>query len=301
MNHPLEVLRQWVKELGAGWAGHAALGSFAVYVLGYLALRFHLMSFGVMTDLDVLDERYLFAGARFIAYMAATLPSLVLLLLPVALAWAGLRRIMPAALHRPVAWLAAPHRLAWIGLLWAVGWTQLVMRKCWALSNLLLAERLPPLPSWLQHLLLDPELMPLYFIALVAACAGSLALLLPLCRLADPPPMLRRARGLLLLLVAIQWLLLPVNYGMLVVDKTLPRVAAAGPRALADGETAWLVWEGKKGLTFLVRNADGRRSLLTHGHEQVSSVEVLGSDLILPQLFNPAGERRAGPAAGAQR
>jgi hypothetical protein len=100
-------------------------------------------------------------------------------------------------------------------------------------------------------------------------------------------------------LVAIQALMLPVNYGMLVIDKTLPRVAAAGPRALADGETAWLVWEGKDSLTFLLRSADGRRrSLLTHERKQVPSVEVVGSDAILLRLFGPTAAAGPGAVAG---
>ena len=65
-------------------------------------------------------------------------------------------------------------------------------------------------------------------------------------------------RGLLAFLAAVQILLLPINYGVLIGDKTLPRVAALGDKPLADGEEAWLVWEGKDGVTFLVRDRDAR-------------------------------------------
>ena len=62
-------------------------------------------------------------------------------------------------------------------------------------------------------------------------------------------------RGLLAFLVVVQILLLPVNYGILIMD----RVAAASCRCrqairLSDGDAAWLVWEGKDGVTFLVRH-----------------------------------------------
>jgi hypothetical protein len=284
MSSPLDALPQPLKDLAAGWAGYAALGSFVLYLLGYLGLRFHLMSFGVTADLAVLDERYLFAGARFLVYLAAAVPSLVLVLLPLWL----LTRLVPAgARARLAATWSAPPRLVWIGILWSVAWIQFVMRQPWALDNLLLADRMPPVPGWLAELMLRDTFRPLYFMALVAACALSAALLRALWRPgAELAPPLRRMRALLGLLVAIQALMLPVNYGMLVVDKTLPRVAAAGPRALAEGETAWLVWEGKDSITFLLRSADGRRrSLVTHERKQVPTVEVVGSDAILPRLF----------------
>ena len=55
-----------VKGLAGTWTAYTALGSFTVYLLGYLTLRFHLTALGVGTDLAVLDERYLFAGAKFL-------------------------------------------------------------------------------------------------------------------------------------------------------------------------------------------------------------------------------------------
>ncbi|HEX4947971.1 MAG TPA: hypothetical protein VFZ34_14965, partial [Blastocatellia bacterium] len=57
-----------LKEFAGSWAKYSALGSFALYVVGYLALRFHLTVLGVGTDLAVLDERYVFTGARFLIY-----------------------------------------------------------------------------------------------------------------------------------------------------------------------------------------------------------------------------------------
>ena len=41
------------------------------------------------------------------------------------------------------------------------------------------------------------------------------------------------------------------------------RVATVGDRALVDGEDAWLVWEGKDGVTFLVRTQERKRALVT--------------------------------------
>ena len=94
------------------------------------------------------------------------------------------------------------------------------------------------------------------------------------------------ARGLLAFLVAVQVLLLPINYGVLIVDKALPRVAALGETPLADGEDAWLVWEGKDGVTFLVRShEEKRRALVTLPRAEVKRTEILGFDRILPTLF----------------
>jgi hypothetical protein len=81
--------------------------------------------------------------------------------------------------------------------------------------------------------------MPLYFSAMVAACAVPLAILAVL-RHVEAEGALAFARDLLAFLAAVQLLLPPINYGMLIVDKTLPRVAAVGETALAAGDEAWL-------------------------------------------------------------
>ena len=66
LNNLTEALQTTLKALAGSWASYSALGSFALYVAGYLALRFHLTALGVGTDLAVLDERYVFTGARFV-------------------------------------------------------------------------------------------------------------------------------------------------------------------------------------------------------------------------------------------
>jgi hypothetical protein len=294
MTNPIEQLGQQIKTLGGEWAKFSVVGSFLLYVVGYLALRFHLTAMGVATDLAVLDERYLFTGARFLVYTVSSVPNIVLVALPFALLWAVLRRVLPEARTSAAAdWLRRPQRLALIGILFSVFMIQVVMRQCFLFNDLLLAQALPPEPAWLVALLLDDRLMPVYFSLLVAACAVTLALLWPLLADGGLAPAMQRARALLGFLAAVQILLLPVNYGVLIADKSLARVVAAGARVLAPGESAWLVWEGKDGVTFLLRSADGqRRTLLTQPRAQAASIEVLGFERILPALFRGSGAVR---------
>jgi len=74
-----------------------------------------------------------------------------------------------------------------------------------------------------------------------AAYSGRCAALLPRGRVFRLP-------WFVTFLAAVQMLLLPINFGVLIVDQSLPRVAALGAGRSARRE-AWLVWEGKDGAT----------------------------------------------------
>jgi hypothetical protein len=287
MSDLLHNLNEHIKSLGGDWSKYTVVGSFLLYVVGYLALRFHLTAIGIGTDLAVLDERYLFTGARFLVYLVSSVPNIVLAGLPLAaLAW-GVHRLLPAgARARVCAWVLRPARLTFLGILFAVLMIQFVMRQCFFLSDLLLARALPAEPAWLVDLMLDGRLMPLYFSALVAGCAVPIAILWALRNAPLSGPGEAFGRGLLAFLAAVQVLLLPINYGVLIADKTLARVAWLGDRTLKEGEEAWLVWEGKEGVTFLVRDgALKRRSLLTLQRSKIEKLEIVGFDRILPTLF----------------
>jgi hypothetical protein len=287
----LQDLADRVKALGSDWTKYSVVGSFVLYVVGYLALRFHLTAIGVGTDLAVLDERYLFTGARFAVYVVAAVPSVLLMAMPFALgAWA-LWKV--ASVRRTVTrwWLAEPAAFGVAGIIFAVLAIQLVMRQCFTIANLLLAPPQPMQPSWLVGLLLDDRLMPLYFSALVAACAVPLVILAAL-RQVDGLASLTMIKGLLAFLAAVQLLLLPINYGVLVVDKTLPRVTTTGDKPLNGGDEAWLVWEGKDGVTYLVRSATGTRTLLTLPRSEIKRTEIIGFDRIVPALADRDKARR---------
>jgi hypothetical protein len=286
----LQDLAERVKALGGDWTKYTVVGSFVLYVLGYLALRFHLTAIGVGTDLAVLDERYLFTGARFVVYLVAAVPSVLLMTMPFAIAgWAlwkstGVRRTVTRW------WLAAPAAFGVAGIVFAILAIQLVMRQCFTIANLLLAPQAMQ-PSWIVGLLLDDHLMPLYFSALVAACAVPLIILAAL-RQVDERGSMAIVKGLLAFLAAVQVLLLPINYGVLIVDKTLPRVATAGDKPLSGGDEAWLVWEGKDGVTYLVRSATAARTLLTIPRSEIKRTEIVGFDRIVPALADRDKARR---------
>ena len=304
-----------VKALAGSWTAYTAVGSFALYVLGYLSLRFHLTALGVGTDLAVLDERYLFTGARFLVFFVTAVPKVALLALAVAavlggLSWAVLA-VLPASLgdrlrnwtdgrgEKIKTWWAQPGRLALAGIVLSVVMIQTVMIQCVGFANLLVADRLPE-PAWLHPLLLPGMpgsraalIRTLHFPALVAGALAGAWLLWAAQSVDQPTALSRFFTALLAFLVAVQVLLLPVNYGVLYVDKTLPRVAdLGGKETLEPGQTAWLIWEGKEGVTYLVR--DGRsdvhhpRALTTLLKKDVTRTAIVGYDDIFCKLFGSA-------------
>ena len=275
----LDELVGRLRALASDWTTYTVLGSFLLYVIGYLTLRFHLTALGIGTDLTVLDERYLFTGARFLVYLAASVPNIVLVALPVVLLIWVVMKVFPFAIA------LKPRTLLIAGIVFTVLMIQLVMRQCFYFTNLLLTERLPSEPAWMANLLLDDGLMSLYFSGLVATCAVPIAILLTV-RAAVSQPWVPFLKGLLAFLAGVQILLLPVNYGVLIVDKSLPRVTAIGKTPLTAGDEAWLVWEGRDGVTYLLRNQlHKRRALVTVPRAEADRTEIVAYDPILPTLF----------------
>ena len=81
-----------LQSVGLHWGTWTLIGSFVLYVLGYLTIRFHLSVLAAGTDLEIIDERYLFAGAKFVVYLvSAGVTLLLLLLVPAALAYGAYR------------------------------------------------------------------------------------------------------------------------------------------------------------------------------------------------------------------
>jgi hypothetical protein len=294
-----QILGNILKALTAGWASFAALGSFLVYLFGYLSLRFHLTAFGITTELAVLDERYLFAGFRFLVYLCTAVPIIVLLgLLAVAVGWLLFYlpyRVLPAFMQERISvylaqrwqtlkhWWSPPTRLALAGIVLSVALIQFVMRECFVFSNLLVRESLPG-PEWLKSLLLNEYdgFRSLFFAGLMAGVSISGGLLFLALTRATQTFGSRLLTALLDFLVAVQVLLLPVNHGILIADLTAPRVASVAFNTekanLSDSsQDIWQIWEGQESLTFLVRDkrdVGKRRTLVTLPRKEVMRIEI---------------------------
>ena len=282
--------------LSGNWGAYSVAGSFLLYLFGYLTIRFYLTAFGLATDLAVLDERYIFAGARFLVYLVSTATTLIMLCLLLSAIgflpyrWARRRGLSPVSSWWQRSKWSAPNRLALIGIVFSAAVIQLLMRQCFFFNDLLLRSSFPRKPPWLADLFLakNEKLFDLYFSGLIVAALVSLALLLYLASKERAAPWSRCLFAVFAFLVMAQILLLPVNYGYFWANQYLPRVATVdGEKPLAPNEDAWLVWEGKEGLTFLLRRRNGgsARALVTIKQKDVKKTEIIGYDRILTELF----------------
>jgi hypothetical protein len=250
----------------------------------------------VGTDLAVLDERYLFAGANFLIYLGSTLPvSLLLGLFLGAIVYLPYR-LLPAGARAAVAGfcrhhVTAPGAACNLGIVLGLALIQLCLRQCFFFAGLLVAPGLPTAAPWLAWLVRHDEFMPLYFGGLVLGLLVT-AFLWSVATRGEgaPTPSLRLRRGILAALVAIEALFLPVNHGMLN-GTSLPQVTAVGAETLPAGDAAWLVWEGKESVTYLVKRGGKARSLVTLPRSESKRIEIV-SYANLPALLE------AGPAGG---
>jgi hypothetical protein len=287
-------LQTKVASLTGKWPSFTAFGSFFVYLVGYLALRFQLSAYGVATNLDVWDERYLFAGSRFFVYLVSSVPNVLLIAIVIWLLFFLLSRFLPAHLRGRMtqglqAWASKPNSMPLLGTLLAVALIQFVMRQCFVFGNLLLRQELPQF-GWINGILLTGDgNRSLYFSGLVGGTLLTGAILLFAIRGGAATTSFSKAlTGLLAFLVAVQFLLLPVNYGILIASQHLPRVAEVpGDEKLASGEQAWLVWESKEVMIFLTRRAGDKRSLLTLPRKETKT-SIVGYDAIFSILFGNA-------------
>ena len=143
------ALLQEIKEIGASWSIFTTLGSFLLYVLGYFVLRFQLATWGVVTDLSVLDERYFFAGARFLVYLVSSVVSVLLLASPLFLIWWLLNKSLRFQNWRK----SLNYALA--GVIFSVLFVQLIERKCFQLMRGLLVQQQLEGDNWLKATILD--------------------------------------------------------------------------------------------------------------------------------------------------
>jgi hypothetical protein len=282
--------------LSAKWSVVTAIGTFMLYLAGYLALRFQLDMYGVVTNLDVFDGKYLFAGCAFFVYLVSKVPTVLLLVLILGVVFYLPYRLLPKSSRdvverRLAAALRKPNVLPLIGVLFGLALIQFVLRNVFVYSNVLLQNQLPR-QEWINSILLaDGDVQALYFTGLVAGVLLTSGLLVAALRFTSAvTPLSRALLAVLVFLVAVEWLLLPVNYGMLINSQDLPRVAAVSESAkLSGGACAWLVWENRDVLTYFVREAADSRSLLTIPRKD-NAVKIVAQDQIFQVLFGGTHE-----------
>jgi hypothetical protein len=301
-----DELTEKLGSLAGKWTAYAAFGSFLLYLFGYLTLRFQLSTFGVATNLDVFDEKYLFAGCRFLVFLITTVPSiLILVLVLAAIVYVPYKLIPVTVRDRAKGWMAdwcaQPVRLPLLGVVMATALIQFVMRRCAVFGDLLLRKDLPD--EWISSILLTSEgKLSLYFAGLVAGTLlTGVILLYVLSRGTATTVAAKFLVGVLIFLVAVEALLLPVNYGVLVSTQPLPRAAQAlGADNPQNGETYWLVSDSKDAVTYFVRDSSDERSLVTVPKKD-PGVKIVAYDDIFCILFSgnhsdsrpcPKGESR---------
>jgi hypothetical protein len=91
--------------------------------------------------------------------------------------------------------------------------------------------------------------------------------------------------GVLVFLFAVEFLLLPVNYGVLISTQQLPRVTelSANEKSL-EGQLAWLLWDSKDAITYFVRDAQDQRMIVTVPKKD-TKVRIVAYDDIFCVLF----------------
>jgi hypothetical protein len=159
------------------------------------------------------------------------------------------------------------------------------MRQCLAFNDLLLAADLPKQPPWFRAILLAGDDIPMnLFVVLLLLGVAVTAACVPALGVWDTArPFDRMLGALLVVLLAIELLLLPVNHGYLGTRRAMPRVVLDTPGE-AD-RPAWLVWEGKDGVTHLVLDPKGERRLITVPKDKATRTEMVAYDPVLRILY----------------
>jgi hypothetical protein len=289
-----ELWNEFTEKLGslAGkWTAFAALGSFLLYLLGYLTLRFQLSTYGVALSLDIFDEKYLFAGCRFVVYLVTAVPNILIIVLVVAAIGYWPYKFIPASRKDRIrrwgsSWSASPLHLPLLGVVFAVALIQFVLRRCFAFGNLLLRKQLPD--DWSSSVLLASDgKLALYFSGMVAGTLLTGALFLYVSHRGTATTAASRIwMGVLVFLLAVEFLLLPVNYGVLISTQQLPRVAELSANEKPpEGQLAWLLWESKDAITYFVRDAQDQRMIVTVPKKD-ARVRVVAYDDIFCVLFS---------------
>jgi len=276
--------------LAGKWTAYAAFGSFLLYLLGYLTLRFQLSTYGVVANLDIFDEKYLFAGCRCLVNLVSAVPNILIIILVLAgIGYVPYKLVSVSVKGRVKSWVsdwcANPIRLPLLGVVLGVVLIQFVLRRCFAFGNVVLRKQLPD--EWLSSVLLASDgWLSLYFSGLVGGTLLTGAILFYVLRRGTATTAASQFLvGILVFLIAVEFLLLPVNYGVLISTQQLPRVAElSGDEKAATGQREWLVWDSKDAVTYFVRDSTDQRTLVTIPKKD-ARLTIVGYDDIFCVLF----------------
>lgn len=276
------------------WTAYAAFGSFLLYLLGYLTLRFQLSTYGVASDLDIFDEKYLFAGCRFLVYLVSAVPDILIVIMVLAFLGYIPYRLVPTSLKERIgkwlsSWCAGPLHLPLLGVVFAVILIQFVLRRCFAFGNLLVRKQLPD--EWISSVLLASDgKLAAYFSGLLAGTLLTGGILIYVLQRGTATTVASRLwLGLLIFLFAVEFLLLPVNYGVLISTQQLPRVAElTSTEKPAQGQRNWLLWDTKETATFFVHGGQDERMIVIVPKKD-AKVRIVAYDDIFCVLFGRNG------------
>jgi hypothetical protein len=162
---------------------------------------------------------------------------------------------------------------------------QFVLRKCFAFGNLLLHKQLPD--EWSSSVLLTSDgKLSFYFSGLVAGTLLTGAILLYVFHRGTATSVASHFwMGMLVFLFAVEFLFLPVNYGVLISTQQLPRVAELSvDEKPVQGRRAWLVWDSKDAVTYFVRDGQDQRMIVTVPRKD-AKMRIIAYDDIFCVLF----------------
>jgi len=265
-----------LKAASDGWALAIASGAALLYASGYLAVRFHLTALGVATDLSIVDERYLFAGAKFLIFSLTLIPTILLIAAVVGLPFIVFRRVI-----KKKRWGQINITSRGVLAITAAGiliFVQFVLRHCFLITDVLLQV---PVDDWIMTVFFLPGGPEIYYTIALTVTILTVAVAIRIQKRHGNEDRVERAlRVTILFLIGVEVFLLPITYGVMVMDKHFPR-AAAPVAAVESGEEAWLVWEGPNDRTYFIRNSIGaNRRLVTISIKKQDKLEVSGYDSI---------------------
>jgi len=307
-----EYFEEHINLLEKKWVTYITIVSILSYFFGYLTLRFHLCSMNVISDYQFIDEQYLFAGINFFLFLFLSIPSAVLLLLPIMciiyifrfsnkLLLQMTAKLLPKNLqsHIQTKWqlfvgyLLAPLPLLCTIVLLTILFIQIVMRKVLLIRNISFSKMIPDNGfnyKFLYCLMNNQLASELYFLVLIIVIGLAMTSWLYFKQIKFTHVKLKILHISLGMLILIQIILLSVSYGILIYGKDLSRLSKNNSLPLKTTENAWIIWEGNKYMSCLVRNSKTKNTrVLTVPRDTIKQLSVEGTDCVFKIVYKKVG------------